>query len=1114
MSTNDVTRSLVLPEALLDRLHQYRRLVWRLKLTEAVCGAVVGIAAAFLVLFTLDRIVDTHAAVRWAAFAATLLSAAIVPCQLHRWVWRYHRPEQLARLLARRMPRLGDQLLGVIELVRSPSEQLRSPALCRAAVDQVSEDAARRDLDAAAPPARQRRWGWLAAVSVGIVLLLVVLVPVAAGNAFARMLLPWGDLPRFTFAVVQPLPERLIVPHGEPYALTLSLAESTRLRPAAAQWQLAGGQPQTASLSAPGSYTFELPPLVDPVAMRVQVGDAIQRVWVEPSLRPELTSIQAEVMLPEYLQHDQPQRLDVRGGSLSVVKGSRAALAVTANRTLASAQVDAQPRQPRGAVVASGPLQIDQPRRVEFRWQDQQGLSGHDPLVVNISAREDQAPAVSVDGLPRRLVVLDSQQLSFEVQARDDFGVRQVGLQWEGISDEAIDEPTGGERLLAAGGPRHDVLEATGTFSAKSLGIEPQVISLRVFVEDYFPGRPRVYSAPSVLIILDPSQHSIWLTNQLNLWHRASLEVRDRERQLHETNKQLRQLPAAQLDQPEVRRQISEQAAAERNNARRLAGLTTLGEELIKQASRNPEFGVGHLESWAEMLQVLKDIGANRMPSVADLLATAAAAPAGSQKSPPMAGHVRASGGAGKPPAEPDDQQDQPEKAPQLVDVESSQQPPEASDEESKSKKKEPSSGKFGLPTTTLQGPPQPADDDDSAEEDSAEQALDQAVQQQADLLAEFDRLADELEELLGNLEGATLVKRLKAASRTQAKLADAAAGLVDVAFGAQATVLARIQRDPSPDEAGDDLADDIASRHDQCSHDVSTIMDDLDAYYERRRLVKFRDILAEMRSEDVIGGIRHLGDAVQSQVGMAVALAEFWSDTLDRWAEDLVDPACSGECPGGKSPASLPPSIVLEVLQILEGEVNLREETRVVEQARPALAADDFQRQAGGLADQQEQLRDRVDAVAEQITELPDGDEEFADELSLLAAVSDVMAEARDILARPDTGSAAIGAETEAIELLLQSKRCNPSGGGGGGAAPGGGGEGTTADAAIALLGTGTNEQEVKPDRPVSQATGRSTSSLPEEFRAGLDEYFNRLERLPGAGARPAGGAEAEGIR
>ena len=53
-----------------------------------------------------------------------------------------------------------------------------------------------------------------------------------------------------------------------------------------------------------------------------------------------------------------------------------------------------------------------------------------------------------------------------------------------------------------------------------------------------------------------------------------------------------------------------------------------------------------------------------------------------------------------------------------------------------------------------------------------------------------------------------------------------------------------------------------------------------------------------------------------------------------------------------------------------------------------------------------------------------------------------------------------------------------------------------TTSDSALALLGGGVNEKEVREDRGISQATGETGPTLPEEFRAGLDEYFNRLER------------------
>ncbi len=103
------------------------------------------------------------------------------------------------------------------------------------------------------------------------------------------------------------------------------------------------------------------------------------------------------------------------------------------------------------------------------------------------------------------------------------------------------------------------------------------------------------------------------------------------------------------------------------------------------------------------------------------------------------------------------------------------------------------------------------------------------------------------------------------------------------------------------------------------------------------------------------------------------------------------------------------------------------------------------------------------------------------------------------EILAKPETGNPAIATETEAIELLLRSKRINPKAGGGGGANPGGGGGGTTTDAALAMVGAGVNQKEARDDRGIMQATGQSGPALPEEFRAGLNQYFSRLEGTAG---------------
>ena len=120
-----------LPDSLQAQLHEFRRRVWTIKMVEAVAAAAFGVLVAYLLLFCLDRVWDTPGWLRVGLFVAAAVACAKIPWALHRWVWRHRRLEQLARLLARKHPRVGDQLLGIIELVRNDFEQARSPDAVR-----------------------------------------------------------------------------------------------------------------------------------------------------------------------------------------------------------------------------------------------------------------------------------------------------------------------------------------------------------------------------------------------------------------------------------------------------------------------------------------------------------------------------------------------------------------------------------------------------------------------------------------------------------------------------------------------------------------------------------------------------------------------------------------------------------------------------------------------------------------------------------------------------------------------------------------------------------------------------------------------------------------------
>ena len=158
MDKNLQRHQLELPEAMRAKLEQFRRRVWLVKIAEGLLAAVFGLAISYLLVFALDRVWDTPAVLRLAILIGGAAGLGILfPLKCHRWVWRQRHLEQVARLLKHRFPRLGDQLLGIVELAKSESEQQRSGALVRAAMAQVDKATRDRDFTDGVPHPRHRR---------------------------------------------------------------------------------------------------------------------------------------------------------------------------------------------------------------------------------------------------------------------------------------------------------------------------------------------------------------------------------------------------------------------------------------------------------------------------------------------------------------------------------------------------------------------------------------------------------------------------------------------------------------------------------------------------------------------------------------------------------------------------------------------------------------------------------------------------------------------------------------------------------------------------------------------------------------------------------------------
>lgn len=1110
-SSND----LAIPPRLQGKLEAFQERIWSVKLAEGALAGLVGLGISYLLVFVIDRFVDTPALLRGLIlFFGFAVPAVGLPVRWLRWVWQQRSLEQIARLLRRSHPRLGDELLGIVELAHANSSS-NSRVLVEAAMKQVDEKVADQSFQDSVPHNRYARWVAATASVIALIGLFVFLASDASKNALQRWVSPWKAIERYTFAQLDPLPQKVIVPYAEPFDLSPSLTENTEWEPEQASLRLPGKTKLTADREA-GHYDFAIPPQKEKANLSVRVGDARHQIEVEPLPRPELTGLEASLRLPDYLRYESETIIPIRGGSIALLEGSLATIKGTTSRDLARAESNGEPNTVAGAVFSSAPFAVQEPVTKTISWEDIHGLKAKSPLELHITPVEDTAPDIFANQTSTERIVLQDEVVTFDISASDDFGIRELGLEWRNAT--ASSDASGnlfGEKPVASGAPETKNIETRGTFSAAREGVPPQTLQLRAFAVDYLPDREREYSATFTLHVLSNEDHAQWLTEEFGKWFRNTREVYEREQQLFETNKSLRNLSAEELDRPDNRRKITEQASAESANSRRLDALTQSGRKLVGEATKNDEFDAERLESWATMMRDLDEIAKKRMPSVSDLLKKASSAPGGLPSQPSKPEDPSESKGKPKsgdsapevtvdksnpqgaspqaPAGEKEDPKKAPPKAPGITDKESSfaENKPEEK-EAPPAKKKKPSPGALRLPQTTLGAAPSDGKEKKPEEPGTiapVQEKFDEAIKEQDELLTEFARVADQLQKILSSLEASTFVKRLKAASRNQTEVAKNLSRTINGGFG-----LPKQRIEQQLREVGEETFESQSSE----SKFVYHIQTDLEAYFQRKQEALFKNVLDQMKDKDVVSNIKLIGEECRVNLtGRSIAASEFWADTLDRWAEELVAASNCEACKGG-SKDSLPPEIVLQIMKVLQEEMGLRDETREMGATRASLAPNEYAKKVKPLEITQEDLRNRIDKVLVSIGNLENAQQQFGKELQLITLVSDIMRESRSILARPDTGPEAIAAQTEVIELLLQAKRqSNKGGGGGGGSSPGGGGSAQGSGASLTDIGPGATSGTSADTggREVDQSTGKAGRELPEEFRFGLDTYFNALQ-------------------
>ncbi|MGE9268561.1 MAG: hypothetical protein ACQKBY_10725, partial [Verrucomicrobiales bacterium] len=500
-----------LPESLRQQLGQFQKILWRTKIREALYAALAGLLFSFLLVYLLDRFFPTPALVRLAILiAGTSLSGIFAPWMINKWVFKHRREDQLAKLISRKFPKLGDRLLGIIELQQQNEKaESLSPELRRAAMRYVAEQASKRDLGEALPATTQHKLALGLLAGTALLVAALVFNPNAGFNAFKRWLLPLSDTERYTLTQLDlsHLPSPLRIPYGEAYQLRIPLKENSDHRPDLARARYGAQDWLDSPLADDGAYHFEIPPQQSQNILTLKAGDAVHHLRVEPLIRPELEALVAEVTLPDYLQLP-AQTLDIRHGVLTALEGASFVLKGSTTRALAEARLTLAPETAE-ATENEGPAKTPARKQVELGidgasfhspprlvdatayempvdWTDIHGLRAAGPFSLRLDPVRDQPPAPYTRGLGKQIVMLPEESLDFEAIAEDDFGLKELGLAWKGEFTKPTDaQPAVGEILLKKGGPAQSNLSEAVTFSPKAHGIPPQKLLLTAFTRDY-----------------------------------------------------------------------------------------------------------------------------------------------------------------------------------------------------------------------------------------------------------------------------------------------------------------------------------------------------------------------------------------------------------------------------------------------------------------------------------------------------------------------------------------------------------------------------------------------------------------------------------------------------
>ena len=385
---------------------------------------------------------------------------------------------------------------------------------------------------------------------------------------------------------------------------------------------------------------------------------------------------------------------------------------------------------------------------------------------------------------------------------------------------------------------------------------------------------------------------------------------------------------------------------------------------------------------------------------------------------------------------------------------------------------------------------------------ESRRKALNKAVKQQKQNLDKMKKLMSSMNNSLEKLMLESFINRLKVKSSEENEIASGLKSIMNDVLGCKIDEL---------DNSHREVIEDIKKEHEDLSVSANYILDDLEAFYARTRMKKYKKVLKAMENFVLKEKLSTLSLYIgRNLTNRSISESSRLKEKFTEWANMLKKASDSKdqESKQNSKQQKLNMEMYIKFLKLIYGEQSLRRKTRQLDKAKPK-SKEEYIQLSSLLSADQGDIHLRMSWIQKHIR--PD-----APAQKMLQKAGDIMNEVVSYLRKPQTDKKVIAAQTEIIEMLsgaLESA-AGKSGGASGKAAMAmlmqilkkGSGAGMMGGGSSMSGSTNKRNSNIKgknislndkKDNTSSTQSSSTINTVPLEYKAAVEQYYKKLKKI-----------------